>query len=136
MGMQIALKTGIFSRICVHELSIAQSILDIVRQHVPRSDLTNVRIVHVLVGEASGVVADSLSFSFEAIVSDTPLARARIQIERVPFRLECSSCRCVSSSDGGLRICPECGSAETTILSGTELRVKEITLDDEQRRDG
>jgi hydrogenase nickel incorporation protein HypA/HybF len=114
----------------VHELSIAQSILDIVRQHVPTSDLSQVRTVRVIVGEGAGVVADSLSFSFEAIVAETPMASARMEIEHIPFRLQCASCRVVSSNDAGLRICPECGSASTTILSGTELQVKEIELDD------
>ena len=114
----------------MHELSIAQSILDIVRQHVPEQDLTEVRTVRVLVGEGSGVVADSLSFSFEAIVAHTPMAEARMEIERIPFRLECDACHVVSSNDDGLRLCPECGSASTKILSGTELRVKEIELSD------
>jgi hydrogenase nickel incorporation protein HypA/HybF len=116
----------------VHELSIAQSIIDIVHQHVPQAMLENVRIVRILVGEGSGVVADSLSFSLQAITADTLLANARMNIETIPFRISCASCSMISDSDGGLCICPSCGSGNTTVISGTELRVKDIELVDEE----
>lgn len=116
----------------MHELSIAQSIIDIVHQHVPQAKLENVRIVRILVGEGSGVVADSLAFSLQAITADTSLANARMNIETIPFRISCAACSTISDNDGGLRICPACGSGNTTVISGTELRVKDIELVDEE----
>jgi hydrogenase nickel incorporation protein HypA/HybF len=117
----------------MHELSVAQSIFDIVCQHVSRPELTLVRKVRVRVGTASGVVPDSLEFSFQAIIIDTPLSAARMEIESVPFRLQCENCHATATTDDGLRLCPQCGSVATTILSGRELHVKDIELADEEK---
>ncbi len=117
----------------MHELSLAQNIVEIVHQHVPTLDLPKVRTVDVLVGAASGVVADSLAFSYSAIVSGTSLASSSMKIEHIPYRVHCRSCGLTSDHDDGLRICPACGSMETTVVSGTELRVQAIELAEEDR---
>lgn len=112
----------------MHELSIAQSIIDIIHQHVPAPDLAKVRSINVLVGAASGVVAESLAFSYTAIVAGTPLASSTMEVEHVPYHISCRACGVESDQDDGLRICPMCGSSDTIIVSGTELRVKDIEL--------
>ena len=50
----------------MHELGVAQEILDIVRRYVPDTEAARVRDVRVRVGELAGVVADSLEFCFSA----------------------------------------------------------------------
>lgn len=117
----------------MHELSIAQSILDIVHQSVPKEELQNVRTVRIKVGALSGVVADSLDFCFGAISSETPLSQARLSIEHVPFRVRCQTCEREFVNEIGYVVCPECGGVETTVLSGRELQVTEIELDDHQQ---
>lgn len=114
----------------MHELSVAQSILEIVQQNLPQEDLHSVKSVKVQVGELSGVVPDSLEFCFSALVSETPLARARLEIEHIPFKVYCPSCEQSWQSGNGFAVCPACGCAETRILSGTELHVTEIELED------
>lgn len=112
----------------MHELSLAQGIIDIVREHAPGSGV--VRSVKVRVGEVSGVVIDSLEFCFGAITKETPLEHARLDIERLPFVVSCRSCSRESRTEPGFPLCPNCGSAETSIVSGTELQVVEIEVDD------
>jgi hydrogenase nickel incorporation protein HypA/HybF len=114
----------------VHELGIAQNILEIVRQHVPESDARLVRTVKVRVGDFSGVVADSLEFCFSAIVAESPFAAAKMEIERVPTRISCRLCGRVHESDGVDFLCPECGGGDIDILSGRELDVVAIELDE------
>jgi Zn finger protein HypA/HybF involved in hydrogenase expression len=48
----------------MHELGVAQSILDIVRQYVPEDQERAVRAVKIRIGEMAGIVADSLEFAF------------------------------------------------------------------------
>ncbi len=62
----------------MHELSIAQNIVDIVQQYVPGEAMGDVRFVRVRVGGLSGIVPESLEFSFSAIVAGTPLGSARL----------------------------------------------------------
>lgn len=115
----------------MHELSIAQSIVDIIEQHVPPHQRRNVRSVTVRVGDLAGVVPDSLAFSFTAVTAGTPIAHALLEIEHVPFVLHCNACLCDSTTEPGLALCPRCNAMDTTILSGTELLVATIDLDDD-----
>lgn len=115
----------------MHELSIAGGILDIVREHVPQDRHSAVRGVRVRVGSLSGVVPESLEFSFAAIVADTPLQHASLVIEHVPVRVRCNRCRCEFGAELPIFVCPQCTSADTTLLHGNELHVVEIELVDE-----
>jgi hydrogenase nickel incorporation protein HypA/HybF len=112
----------------MHELSLAKDIVDLVYQNVPSSEINQVSNVVVKVGEFSGVVIDSLKFSYRAIVADTGLEKSELEINYVPFRLRCNSCGKITSNEFGMVICEECGSGDTEILSGNELQVVEVRL--------
>ncbi len=112
----------------MHELSIAQDILSIVRQNVPHDELKNIQNVNVRIGTMAGVVPDSLEFSYQAITAGTEMENSKLSIEKIPFAVECKSCRKTSTNEIGLRICSHCGSPETTILSGLEMQVVDIEL--------
>ena len=112
----------------MHELGIAQGILDIVGQYVPAGRGAGVRAVRVRVGAMAGIVPDSLEFCFSAIVRDSPFPGARIEIEPVPTRGVCSACRREFEIEGAFFLCPHCGAADVRILSGRELDVIDIEL--------
>ena len=113
----------------MHELSVAQNILDIVTDHVPEPQRTRVRPVRVRVGTMSGVVPDSLEFCFSAAASGGPLSSAKIEIETVPFVVRCTVCGEETTNDSGIPACASCG-APAEVMSGIELQVREIELDE------
>jgi hydrogenase nickel incorporation protein HypA/HybF len=117
----------------MHELSIAQGILDIVCRAVPEESRPQVRIVRLRVGELSGVVPDSLDFSFTALTANTPLAASRLAMEELPYVVHCRSCDATERCEPGLRPCPRCGGVDTEVVSGLELQVTEIELEDDQQ---
>ena len=114
----------------MHELSIAENILSIVERYVPESERRLVRTVKVSVGAQAGIVPDSLQFSFEAIISESTLAGATLTIETVPFTIRCRSCGRGSTPEDGTLTCSQCGSMDTEVTGGTEMRVIEVELDD------
>ena len=116
----------------MHELSVAQNILDIVQQSVPKDELADVRIVRLKLGMFSGVVADSLDFCFTAITAETQLAGAHLAFEHIPFVVKCNQCQKTFENEIGFVVCPECGGVETVVLSGRELQVTEIELENEK----
>jgi Zn finger protein HypA/HybF involved in hydrogenase expression len=66
----------------VHELSIAQSLIDAVCEELPQlGEGVAVKNVYVRVGPLSGVVASALAFAFEAAIADSAIAGARLEIE-------------------------------------------------------
>jgi hydrogenase nickel incorporation protein HypA/HybF len=115
----------------MHELSIAQSIYEIVAKAVPPEQAGDVRIVRVRVGRSSGVVADSLDFCFGVVVSDTRLNGARLEIEEVPTVSECRKCNCRFEVEDLALCCPYCGSTSLALVSGMELQVAEVELLDD-----
>lgn len=112
----------------MHELSIAQNVIEIIHQHVPADELDRVIAVRLKIGAIAGIVPDSLDFSFHAITTETPLCNARLEIELVPFKIQCKSCNTISSNEIGYSVCESCGSIKTTVISGTELQVSEIEI--------
>lgn len=114
----------------MHELSVAQNIVDIINQHVPASDLAKVRTVQLRIGTAAGIVVDSLEFSFGVITNETALKHAVLAVESVPFVIKCKRCGKESTNEQGITLCFHCGSSDTTIVAGTELQIGSIELDD------
>ena len=115
----------------MHELSVVQSILEIVQQHLPDGNAKSVKAIRVKVGEMSGVAPESLEFCFASLAQNTPLRNATLQIDLVPYSLHCAQCATTFTSNDGTMICPICGGHEAEVLSGDELRVSEIELRDE-----
>src|SRR5205823_10521532 len=74
----------------MHELSIAQSIVEVVEARAAEYNAARVKGVRLKIGEASGVVTDSLTFCFEMLASLEPtLAGAQLLIDIVPHRAHC-----------------------------------------------
>lgn len=127
---RVGTNTRFLTEITMHELSIAQSIVETVYNHVPEERRSLVSAITVEVGAASGVVADSLCFAFDALKEQVPFCSAELKIITVPFVVQCDECGKQSQNDACLMICTHCGSIEVTIISGTELIVKQIELAD------
>jgi hydrogenase nickel incorporation protein HypA/HybF len=115
----------------MHELGIAQNIVEIVQESVPRAQVPSVRVVKMKVGRLAGVVPDSLEFCFSAIVGNTELRGARLHIEQVSTAGRCHDCAHDFPLAEYAFSCPGCKSTNIEIISGTELEITEIELSDE-----
>jgi hydrogenase nickel incorporation protein HypA/HybF len=113
----------------MHELYIAQCILDGVRRSLPADvDAGAVRTVTVRVGKLDAVVHDSLTFLFEAIKHNSGFDEAELLIEEEPVRLGCRCCGLEFSIDEPIFLCPGCGSADVATLSGRGITLQGITI--------
>ncbi|HET7691392.1 MAG TPA: hydrogenase maturation nickel metallochaperone HypA [Nocardioidaceae bacterium] len=64
----------------MHELAITQDLVDLVAE---RTVGRQVLAVNVRVGRDSGIVADSMAFSYDVVTMETPLEGSRLVIEEV-----------------------------------------------------
>ena len=112
----------------MHELSIAQNIIEIVTEQLPSGENHLLRSVKLLVGEQAGVVPDSLEFCFRALVEGTDFAGTTLEIERVPFVVECRRCGERSTNEAGVMMCARCGINDVTLVSGNELLISSIVI--------
>jgi len=114
----------------MHELSIAESILDAVREEARKYPSGHVSKVTVRVGELSGVSPDSLSFSFEALVSGTEMEPLALEIEFCPIRYKCGGCGATFALEMEKSPCPACGSTSSSFAGGDELDIAYLEVDD------
>jgi hydrogenase nickel incorporation protein HypA/HybF len=114
----------------MHELSIANSILEAVRKERERLDGARITKVGVRVGELAGVDPEALSFGFEVLVKDTDLEPLALEIESSLRRHECSRCKHVFVVVDYHMDCPNCGSIETRCIGGDELELAYLEVEE------
>jgi hydrogenase nickel incorporation protein HypA/HybF len=108
----------------VHELAIAESVVDAVARKLPGARVTQ---VHLEIGALSGVVADSIRFCFDLATEGTGLEGATLEITQPPARCRCRGCGTEFRPDTPIVGCP-CGSADVAVLSGEELRILSVQV--------
>jgi hydrogenase nickel incorporation protein HypA/HybF len=116
----------------MHELSVAQSIIDIVHDNVPKPDAPRVKFIHVRIGTMAGILTESLSFCFDALRTDAGLPNARLSIETVPLTALCRSCGRTGEIEPYLFRCGSCGDTDLEVVSGREMTVSEVELEERE----
>lgn len=111
----------------MHEMSITQGIIEICEKHAGGR---RVLAIDVEIGELSSVVPDAVLFCFEACSQGTLLEGARITISRPPGMGLCMDCGSETTLTAMFGACQKCGGFRVSIISGEEMRVKEIEVDD------
>ncbi len=113
----------------MHELSIASAIVSEVSDALAAHGGGRVTAVTVRVGRLSGIVPGALVFGFEVAREGTPLAGARLHVERVPIVVWCATCEGAVTLDEPRFVCPTCGSATPELLGGRELEIASFEMD-------
>jgi len=108
----------------MHEMSIAQSVLDIILQESHIHKVNRVLSVAVKVGELSAVETESLRFCFDFLTKGTLAEGARLEIERVEVTCRCRDCGSNFTVHGLVFACPSCQSPKVEMLTGRELSVE------------
>jgi len=107
----------------MHELSIALNILEMAQAEAERRSV-KVNAVHLKLGALSGVVKESLLFSYDVASADTVLKGSRLVIEEVPVAVFCSKCQAQRPVDSVQRLCcTECGTPTSKVVQGKELEL-------------
>jgi hydrogenase nickel incorporation protein HypA/HybF len=114
----------------MHELSIAEGLLDIIKEEMAKNNVTKLLSIKIVHGQMASVVPEALDMAFKALTVDTPMEGVRLKMEEIPTRVRCCQCKLEFSpveDDIYLMTCPQCG-AELghEILSGKELYIESI----------
>jgi hydrogenase nickel incorporation protein HypA/HybF len=114
----------------MHEFAIASSVLDAVRTESRLRPGMRVCKIGVRIGDLAGLDPDALSFCFEALTKETDLESVVLEIERKPRRQRCSRCANEFAVVNYETSCPDCGEAFTVFLSGDELELTYLEMED------
>jgi len=114
----------------MHEMSIAQSIVDIVEKELTSHGVEQLKAVNITVGKLAAVVPEQLAFCFSMITIETNLAGATLNIREVPIGYTCSACGEEFTSGEMSIVCPRCGDTNIGLTSGRELSIESIEVAD------
>jgi hydrogenase nickel incorporation protein HypA/HybF len=114
----------------MHEMGIANSVLEAVRTEMARYPGSCPRKVGVRIGEMAAIDQDSLRFCFEAMIQETDLALLELAIEVCPRRHHCRICAHEFVVRDYETRCPQCASLETLCVSGDELELAYLEVDE------
>ena len=113
----------------MHELPITEGILKISTEAAGGRRITT---IHLVVGELSSVVDDSVQFYFDILSKGTLAEGAVLDFERRPAIVTCWVCgRRFEASAPLPATCSHCGSARLQVTGGRELRVDSIEVNDD-----
>jgi hydrogenase nickel incorporation protein HypA/HybF len=112
----------------MHEFTLAQDIIETIGRNVG-DDLSKITVIHIEVGEFSGVVIESLEFGLNVVLQDKNLAGVKVNISMVPAAAECE-CKNQYRVKDILEACPKCNSYNRKIISGTEVIIKSIEIEE------
>ena len=107
----------------MHELSIAQALVDIVERHAAGRRVTE---VEVRVGALRQVVPDALAFAFTLVARDTVADDARLVLEEVAAAARCRDCGAESEQHAFPLTCGACGGWDLEVTRGEELCVEAL----------
>ncbi len=111
----------------MHELSIAQAILNLVCDHAPRGSL--VRRVGVRVGPLQALEPSAMELAWTAATLDGPHPRAVLEIEYLPWTVRCNACGRRWSTEDPLATCA-CGSEDCAASGSAELTLLWLDVDE------
>ena len=115
----------------LHELAIADSIIETVLAEISERNYATVIAIGLRIGELTDVVPEALEFGFEAITAGTSLEKTKLVIEKTPITGSCRSCSKTFAIHDFAFVCPECGATGVDIVKGNELDIAYIEVSDD-----
>lgn len=115
----------------MHELAITQSVLEIVLRHARQAGGSRVGAVHLVVGQLSSIVDDSVAFYWDMVARGTPAEGAQLHFRRIPARFRCQACGQEFAWGESTLGCPACASGSMRLVAGDEFFVESIDIDQE-----
>jgi hydrogenase nickel incorporation protein HypA/HybF len=112
----------------LHELAIAQSIVDFLEKEAAERGLGRVEAVGLNIGELSDVVPEALEFGFQSITFGTDLESVKLRIKRIPLEAVCVDCGARFRVDDYFFVCPDCDSRRVEVVSGQEIDISYIEV--------
>lgn len=116
----------------MHELSLAGGIVRVVEDAAAREHFRRVSQLRVEAGALSGVDVHALHFALEACANGTVLQGAEIVIDEPPGTAWCLRCSTTVEIQTRADPCPLCGGHQIQPTGGTELRVVDLIVHDDE----
>ncbi len=113
----------------MHEMSLAESVLQVIEDAARQQGFTGVRTIWLEVGQLACVEPESLCFCFEQVTKGSIADGARLEIVGIRGRGRCAHCGRDVPLPALHEACPECGNYGVSVTDGAQLRVRELEVE-------
>ncbi|HUI88651.1 MAG TPA: hydrogenase maturation nickel metallochaperone HypA [Anaerolineales bacterium] len=113
----------------MHELSAAESILEISLRYAQQADAVRVTDLYLVIGQLASIMDDSVQYYWDIIAKDTAAEGARLHFKRVPAEFLCLDCGNIYTPGEETLTCPSCESMRIKVTAGQEFLLDSIDVE-------
>ena len=113
----------------MHELAVTEEILRVAVEHAERAQAQRITDIHLVIGDLSTIVDDSVQFYFDFLSPDTIANGAKLHFKRIPARLRCRQCGHTFEPQEHDWHCPQCNAIGGDILAGREFYLDSLEVE-------
>lgn len=110
----------------MHEISIVESLVDIVKNVAEENNLKKIEKLHLCIGDMRQIVPEALLFAFEIVGKGTVAEGAVVEISHIAASGRCESCSSTFAVEEFCFICPVCSSGKVSVVQGKELYIDSL----------
>ena len=110
----------------MHELTLAESVMDIVENAAAQAGVKQVTRVRLSVGVLAHVDSDALLYCCEVVSRGGVAAGANFEVDRPPGRVRCVTCGHEFVLESLALGCPHGEGHQVQVLDGEQMKVVEI----------
>lgn len=121
--------TGRLESLAMHEMSLVESVRELIEAAAIREGFVRVSSVRVEIGQLSGVEREAFEFCFDLAMRDSIVAGARLDIVATPGRGRCLTCGAESPLTQVYDACAQCGAVPVEVTDGTQMRVIDLEVE-------
>jgi len=115
----------------MHELSLIEALIDELECQRESNEWGKILKVNLKVGAVRQVIPEVMIFAFQVATKGTFLDEATLELDVVPVKWKCRNCGYRWSEEKATTgFCEKCGSVEVDLLSGMELEIESLEVED------
>ena len=122
------IRSGLAQTFNMHELSLAESLIDTIEEESRKQHFSRVRKIWLEVGMLSGVEPEALRFGFEVAARRTCAEGAALEILETPGEAWCQDCQQTVAIRAYYDGCPLCRSHRLRVTGGEQFQLKELEV--------
>ena len=117
----------------MHEFSLMSSVLQTAIDSAKQAGASKVTAINLTIGRLTEVLPEAMEFAFEALTPDTIAEGSKLVMSFVEPRSRCLICGLEYNHDRFRRTCPECDALACELLTGRELLIDSIEVENADR---
>ncbi len=113
----------------MHEYGLTKQIVNIVNDAALKHGAVKVNTVHLVVGENTSIIPESVQMYFDMIAKDTIAQGAKLYVRLIKAEMHCPLCRKNFQRPLFSFACPDCGTLGSPTDIGNEFYVESVELE-------